>query len=55
MTLINERIRYPEVRVVAEGGALPRVMATRDAIELARDQGFGNFDFSGAEAAATVW
>jgi len=38
MTLINERIRYPEVRVVDEG-AMPRVMATRDAVELARDRG----------------
>ena len=36
---INERIRVPEVRVIAEDGEQLGIMNTRDAVRAARDQG----------------
>ncbi|HEX5707719.1 MAG TPA: translation initiation factor IF-3 [Pyrinomonadaceae bacterium] len=38
-TRINERIRVPEVRVIAEDGEQLGVMQTRDAVRMARDKG----------------
>ena len=37
---MNERIRIPEIRVVASSGENLGIMATRDALHLAREQGF---------------
>jgi len=37
---VNERIRIPEIRVVASSGENLGIMATRDALHLAREQGF---------------
>jgi translation initiation factor IF-3 len=36
---INDRIRVPEVRVIAEDGEQLGIMNTRDAVRVARDQG----------------
>ena len=36
---INDRIRVPEVRVIADDGEQLGIMNTRDAVRLARDQG----------------
>jgi translation initiation factor IF-3 len=38
--MINERIRFPQVRVIDDQNAQLGVLATRDAIDLARDRGF---------------
>ena len=37
---INERIRVPQVRLVDEEGAMLGVVATREALDMARDRGF---------------
>src|SRR5256885_373816 len=38
-TRINERIRVPQVRVIAENGDQLGIMSTREAVQLARSQG----------------
>jgi translation initiation factor IF-3 len=38
--MINDRIRYPQVRVIDDENNQLGVMETRDAIDLARDRGF---------------
>jgi translation initiation factor IF-3 len=38
--MINDRIRYPQVRVIDDENNQLGVMETRDAIEMARDRGF---------------
>ncbi len=40
MTPINDRIRYPQVRVIDENNEQMGVMPTRDAIGMAQDRGF---------------
>jgi translation initiation factor IF-3 len=36
---MNERIRYPEIRVVAEDGSQLGILSTREALSIARGQG----------------
>lgn len=38
--MINERIRFPQVRVIDDQNAQLGVMQTREAVDLARDRGF---------------